>query len=371
MRSPRKERGSKLMGRKRTPGLIQRKGVWHINKRICGQLICKSTGTQDLEKAELFLARIIEELRQSTIYGVRPERTFRQAGVKHLNESVKVTLKEDVRHLRKLDPFVGDLPLQAVHMGSLQPFIENLKKYGNSNRTINYALQITRHILNKASGEWLDENGLTWLHAAPKIKLLPLDDAREPYPISWEEQTKLLDELPEHIRTMALFAVNTGCRDKEITGLKWEYEVDILEMQTSVFIIPAQKVKNRTNRVVVLNDVAKSIIETQRGKDPEHVFVYKGKPIDRVGTSSWKRARVRAGLAHVRVHDLRHTFGRRLRAAGVRFEDIQDLLGHKSGRITTHYSGPELSNLIEAANKICENNSRPSPSLVILKRKVR
>jgi hypothetical protein len=59
-------------------------------------------------------------------------------------------------------------------------------------------------------------------------------------------------------------------------------------------------------------------------------------------------------LSHLRVHDLKHTFGRRLRAAGVSFEDRQDLLGHKSGRITTHYSGAELANLIAAANKVCE-----------------
>jgi hypothetical protein len=30
----------------------------------------------------------------------------------------------------------------------------------------------------------------------------------------------------------------------------------------------------------------------------------------------------------------KHTFGRRLRAAGVSFEDRQDLLGHRSVRIT-------------------------------------
>jgi len=50
----------------------------------------------------------------------------------------------------------------------------------------------------------------------------------------------------------------------------------------------------------------------------------------------------------VRVHDLKHTFGRRLRLAGVSFEDKQDLLGqlgHKSTRITTHYSTAELLNL--------------------------
>lgn len=63
---------------------------------------------------------------------------------------------------------------------------------------------------------------------------------------------------------------------------------------------------------------------------------------------------MRAGLPQVRVHDLKHTFGRRLRAAGVGFEDRQDLLGHKSGRITTHYSTAELNNLMLAANKVCD-----------------
>jgi len=53
------------------------------------------------------------------------------------------------------------------------------------------------------------------------------------------------------------------------------------------------------------------------------------------------------------VHDLRHTFGHRLRAAGVSYEDRQDLLGHKSERITTHYSAPDVARLIEAAEKVC------------------
>lgn len=38
--------------------------------------------------------------------------------------------------------------------------------------------------------------------------------------------------------------------------------------------------------------------------------------------------------------------GRRLRAAGVGLEDRQDLLGHKSGKVTTEYSAPELANLM-------------------------
>lgn len=57
-----------------------------------------------------------------------------------------------------------------------------------------------------------------------------------------------------------------------------------------------------------------------------------------------------------------HTFGRRLRTEDVSFEDRQDLLGHKSGRITTHYSAAELRNLIAAANKVCKEDSRKTPA---------
>jgi integrase len=60
----------------------------------------------------------------------------------------------------------------------------------------------------------------------------------------------------------------------------------------------------------------------------------------------------------MRVHDLKHAFGHRLRAAGVSFEDRQDLLGHKSRRITTHYLEAELANLIAAAEKACDPKFR-------------
>jgi hypothetical protein len=53
----------------------------------------------------------------------------------------------------------------------------------------------------------------------------------------------------------------------------------------------------------------------------------------------------------------------------VSFEDRQDLLGHKSGRITTHYSQAELSNLIAAAEKVCESESRKAPATTWLRRR--
>lgn len=88
------------------------------------------------------------------------------------------------------------------------------------------------------------------------------------------------------------------------------------------------------------------------------MFTYRDKPVTATNNTAWQAARDRAALRQVRVHDLKHRFGCRLRAAGVSFEDRQDLLGHKSEKITTHYSVAELRNLIDAAEKVCSQESR-------------
>jgi integrase len=252
-------------------------------------------------------------------------------------------------------------------MGTLASFIEARKCDGVKSRTINNALKVVRRILNLAAEEWVDEFALTWLAIAPKIKLLVESDLRKPYPLDWEEQDKLFRELPRHLAQMCLFKVNTGCREQEVCGLRWDWEVKVPELDTSVFIIPPRVVKNRRDRLVVLNCIARSVIQAVRGEHSEYVFTYDGHRVLRINNSAWRAAKARAGLLWVRVHDLKHTFGRRLRAAGVSYEDRQDLLGHKSARITTHYSAAELANLIEATNRVCGDASRKTPELVLLR----
>ena len=343
------------MGRKRTPGLQKRGEAWCIDKKVFGRRLCESTGTGELEEAEKYLARRLEEIRLATVYGVRPKRTFIEAATKFLLENQhKRSLRSDAGRLRELVKYIGDMPIESIHMGSLQGFIDGRRRGSIKTRTINHGLKIVRRILNLAATEWMDEYGLTWLVSPPKIKLLPEHDLRKPYPLNWDEQNKLFQELPIHLESMALFAVNTGCRDQEVCQLKWDWEIKIPSLpHLLVFMIPSELVKNGDERLVVCNDMARAAVESERGKHVTNVFTYKGKPMARMNATAWRSARERSGLDHVRVHDLKHTFGRRLRAEGVSFEDRQDLLGHRSGRITTHYSSAELQNLYEAANKVC------------------
>jgi integrase len=372
------------MGQRRIPGLVKRGGVWHIDKWVMGfGRLCESCGTANLREAELLLQRRLATINEERIYGKRRDRTFREAATKYLDEHPhKRALDRDGRGLRELDRAIGELPISRVHQDSLKPFIEGRLAQGIKPATINRDLAVVRRILILAARAWRDEEGHTWLSTAPLIRLLPNEGARQPYPLSWDEQNLLFSELKPHLRAMALFKVNTGLREMEVSKLQWSWEIRVPDLRTSVFVIPASAVKNRMDRVVVLNDAAREALEAVRGRHPTHVFTYRGQPLaDGMNNSGWKAARRRAAARHeaeigspcpigfrrIRVHDLKHTFGRRLRAAGVSFEDRQDLLGHKSARVTTHYSSAEIGNLIEAANKVGGTGSRKSPALLMLR----
>ena len=236
------------MGNSAKSGLTKRGGIWHIDKQYRGIRICESTGTGSLAKAQEHLAKRMNDIREAHLHGVRASRTFRVAATKYLEDYAhKKSIGDDAMHLKMLDPFIGNLDLQQVHMGALQDFIAKRKADGVKTKTLNAALAVVRRILNLAASEWIDEKGMTWLEVAPKIKLLPVKDARSPYPLTQEEQGVLFQELPDHLARMALFKVNTGCREQEVCGLRWDYEVKVPELDTSVFLIPKEQVKNGWN----------------------------------------------------------------------------------------------------------------------------
>ena len=74
--------------------------------------------------------------------------------------------------------------------------------------------------------------------------------------------------------------------------------------------------------------------------------------IETMNNTAWQRARELVGLSKVRVHDLRHTFGQRLRDAGVSEEDRALLLGHAIEGMPQHYATATVARLVEAANSV-------------------
>jgi hypothetical protein len=119
------------MGRKVSPGLVKRGGLWHVQKRILGHRIRESTGTKSLVEAERYLNRRIEELREAVTYGVRPKRTFRQAATKFLMENQhKRSVASDAGRLKILVDYLSNESLETIHIGTMQTFINDRRKAG-------------------------------------------------------------------------------------------------------------------------------------------------------------------------------------------------------------------------------------------------
>jgi integrase len=77
-----------------------------------------------------------------------------------------------------------------------------------------------------------------------------------------------------------------------------------------------------------------------------------------MNSAAFQKARADMGLPMVWVHDLRHTFGQRLRDAGVSEEDRALLLGHAIEGMPRHYATATVARLVGAANKVSRTRAR-------------
>lgn len=342
-------------------GLRRRNGVWHIKKTICGRLICESTGSRDLAEAELYLARRTEEIRRASVWGERLTHGLGDAAARYLieNEHARGIARQGFA-LRHLVLYFGEqFPIDRIHSETIAPYITTrLSSVGSA--TVVRELGALKAVLRKASTLWRDDQGLTWLERAPEFPAVRID-SRAPRPISWDEQAQLFPALPDYLAAMALFAVNTGCRDQEICGLRWEWEHEVDTRR--VFVIPGSETKNAEEKIVPLNSIAQSVVDGERGRSDEFVFTFEGHRLHRMNNRAWKDSRRSVALEAVRVHDLRHTFAVRLRDLGAPMEDIQDLLGHKRKTVTHHYSRATVDRLIRCVDLMTDVSRRPSPVL--------
>jgi len=355
------------MGQKRAVrGLYLRKGIWHIDKQVHGRRICQSTGTAEKAEAELFLAYVLERCRKHLLYGEPEQFTFEDAAVRYAQETTKKSLDRDLQDLKMVMPYIGHLLLPQVHSETLAPFIMSRKQEGVKSSTVNRTLTIVKLVLQQASGQYRDINGHPWLLSVPKIRRLDWHDTRKPYPISAREEACLMAVLSPDLQDIATFLIHTGLRARELCALEWAWERQ--DSPIVCFEISGEHTKNNQDKLVVCNRVARAIVESRRGNGSQFVFPSpKGGRRSDVKGTGWRSGRERAadlleletgekapeGFRRLRVHDLRHTFGQRLRRCGVVNETRKDLLGHLNRDPTTGYSAVEVAELYRGVEALC------------------
>jgi integrase len=350
------------MSKQKFPGLYYDKEskVWSIDKRIDGRRVrARFTAASRAEAERIYLDTIAGK--DST-----PQQgyTFRQAAAKYVRETEKKSMERDIRALQLIVPVLGDLPLTKVHDGTVQVYVEHRRAERARSGTVNREIAVICRILRLSARVWRDQEDKPWLSCEPLLQRPNWKDARKPYPLSIAEQRKLFNAMPVHLAEMALFAVNTGCRESIVTGLRWDWEVKVPELNTSVFLVPGDNTKSGKDQLIVLNDVARSVIDERRkGRVNGSPFVFcsgSGRPWCRLHSAGWNAAWIRAGLpgkdsGYLRgVHNLRHSFARRLRAVGVPMITIKTLMHHSSGDVTERYSVAGLQELIDAVQRLKE-----------------
>jgi len=247
----------------------------------------------------------------------------------------------------RLKPRFGDLPLNKITRLDVQAFhVALVKDHGLSHASADLHVACLRHALALAvQWDMIEKNILTG------FKLFHKDNRVENY-LDDEEVERLKDVLvADSNRTVALtilFLLVTGARLASAMNCKWA-DIDV---PNGVWLVPASEAKSKRANPQYLNPSALWILEAvgTRGKS-DYVFVnaQTGKPFTTI-TRVWYRLRKKAGLNdRVRLHDLRHTFGRMVLAAGHSLEELRRALNHADSRTTLRYSHMAAKTMREVA----------------------
>ncbi len=251
--------------------------------------------------------------------------------------------------VRRLTPFLGRIPLRAITPGMIESTYASLLGLGLSDRTVEQAHAVLHRALDQAM-HW----GVTSRNPA-ELVTPPRPRRREMTALSRSQLRHFL-EVTSGTRWHGLWTLlgTTGLRLGEALGLTWrdvDLETGKLIVQRSlqrqpggglVFVPPKTE---RSRRTVHLPELARLALLAQRQKQPcsavnggcrDLVFLsLRGGPVEpsEINHALTKELH-RAGLPHIRVHDLRHTTASILLEAGTHPKIVQDLLGHSTIRLT-------------------------------------
>lgn len=332
----------------RETGIYRRKDsrFWWIKIVLPdGKRVCESSRTEDRKAAEALVAKLKHDAFRAGHLGVKPRRSWQDAVVRYLTVKSNLRSIEDVRRIcRKLDPYFGSLMLDELTGDKIWSVVQGELNKGNKAATVNRYLALMRCLLRMARDEW------QWIDSFPKIRLLHGEVERDRW-LNRADAERLIAACASHLKPIVRFALATGCRAREITGLEWN-RVD-LERRTAWL----DQTKNGTPRGVPLNADAVAVLEGQVGNHPDYCFTYRGEPIRwELTNSAWHTALGKAGISDFRFHDLRHTWASWHRQAGTSCDELKDLGGWKSRVMVDRYAKYATEHLAVAAARIENGN---------------
>jgi integrase len=248
-------------------------------------------------------------------------------------------------------PTLGRVKLKNLSAMHLQRLYREKQDSGLSASTV----QKLHHVLHKALSQAVKWD-LISRNPADAVEA-PRPVPEEMHPLSAEETRKLLEAANgDKLEALYVLAVTTGMRRGELLGLKWS-DVDLENSRISIRRTltrtdngkrvalgdPKTKKSRRTIRLTRQTvEAFRSHLQRQLREIEEAGDLYEdqglvfttetGTPINPSNLRQRSLAPLlrKAGLPHIRFHDLRHTCATLLFGKGVHPKFVQELLGHAS-----------------------------------------
>lgn len=303
-----------------------------------GRRVQISARTRDRRQAEEFGARLYAEAWRTHQLGERPRRTWPEAVERWIQERpAKRSLNKDAGNLRWLHPYFGALRLDEIDADAIRAAADaraaepadKRKDEGKltSAATVNRMLALIRSIL-RAAVEW------GWIDRAPAVRMRQEKAERLRW-LTRDEADRLIAALPQHLKAPARFSLATGLREQNVLRLEWSQ----VDLQRRVCWVHADQAKGGLAFSVPLNTDAVLCLRGQAGAHMRWCFPGpSGEPLARANNHGWRSAIVKAKVAPLRWHDLRHTWASWHVQAGTPLEVLMRLGGWRSLSMVLRYA---------------------------------
>jgi integrase len=338
--------------------------TWYGQFRIQGRLVKRALGPKrgtrnpnglTRTQAERKLRQLIEATRP-----LPPERvTVEEAGrrlVAHLAElgRKRSTLAAYESCLRvHLVPHFRSRPLHRITREQVEAFIALKRKDGLAPKSVLNYLGILHSIFAFAERRGLVAGNVCKLVDKPQAAGGE-DRIRYLTPAELDELLGAAERADGPIaatdRVVYLTAALTGLRQGELLALRWrDVDWDARRIRVRESLVRGEFTTPKSRRglrsVPLATRVADELAEHRGGSGfagpDDLVFCHPrlGGPLERSRLfKRFKGVAVAAGFPALRFHDLRHTFGTRMAAAGVPLRTLQEWMGHRDFKTTLVYA---------------------------------
>ena len=252
------------------------------------------------------------------------------------------TLKVNRIYLRQqILPFFEGRPIGAITRGDVQSWFRSLHA---TPAAANRSAPILSVIMRQAEAWGYRPEG-----SNPCKGIRRYRQGRSERFLSPEEYRRLSEVLERHEEDCPLHAaavrllVLTGCRKSEILTLEWRFyregKLYLLDSKTGP-------------RTVWLCEAARNVLD-RLPRSSGSVFPVEGRLAPHMWLDRfWLRTRTEAGLADVRLHDLRHGYASMALLSGESIRSVSRLRGHEKASTTLKYAHLSEASVREAVDAL-------------------